>query len=159
MVGWCCNGMSEVVLFMKSYIIKNADFLGKNWCLAFSALFDVSNVVWPCFTCLYLRNVLLCMILINHYPCSSLLTKNFTKNSNNLLFHCEGFFLKTKFISAFMIVVNLRFFSSIHCCFVYLRFHWTCLWCISALKEEKNKNDSNLFLFCFVRFKCYCFCL
>ena len=37
-------------------------------------------------------------------------------------FHCEGFF------------------SSIHCWFVYLCFHGTCLWCISALKEEKNMN-------------------
>ena len=30
----------------------------------------------------------------------------------------KDFLLKTKFISALMIVVNLHFFNSIHCCFV-----------------------------------------
>ena len=49
-----------------------------------------------------------------------------------------------------MIVVDLRFFSSIHCCFVYSRFHWTCLWCISVLKEEKNKNELSFFFVLFV---------
>ena len=31
----------------KSYLIKNENFPGKKWCLAFNALFDVSNVAWP----------------------------------------------------------------------------------------------------------------
>ena len=35
----------------KSYLIKNPDSPGKKWCLAFNALFNVSNIVWPCFTC------------------------------------------------------------------------------------------------------------
>ena len=50
-------------------------------------------------------------------------------------------FLKTKFISALLIAVNLLSFGTIHYCFVYLRLHRTCLWCISALKEEKNMNE------------------
>ena len=37
------------------------------------------------------------------------------------------FFLKLTLISGLMIVVNLRFFSSIHRYFVYLRFQRTCL--------------------------------
>ena len=46
----------------KSYIIKNPNFPGKKWCLAFNALFDVSNIVWPWFTCLYLQNILLSQV-------------------------------------------------------------------------------------------------
>ena len=41
-------------MIMKCYVIKNANFCGKKWCLAFNALFDFSNVVWPCcavYTC------------------------------------------------------------------------------------------------------------
>ena len=49
-----------------------------------------------------------------------------------------------------MIAVNLFFFSSIHCCFVYLRFQRICLKLISALKEEKNEGDA--LSFCFVSF-------
>ena len=59
-------------------------------------------------------------------------------------------FFKTSFISALMIAVNLFFFSSIHCCFVYLRFQRICLKLISALKEEKNEGDA--LSFCFVSF-------
>ena len=48
-----------------------------------------------------------------------------------------------------MIVVNLRFFSSIHCCFLYLCFHENCLWCISALKVEQIKTSCNFIIFFF----------
>ena len=41
---------------VQSYLIKNANFRGKKWCLAFSTLFDVNNAVWPCCACLYLRS-------------------------------------------------------------------------------------------------------
>ena len=61
----------------------------------------------------------------------------------------KDFLLKTKFISALMIVVNLHFFNSIHCCFVYLCFYQVVIYFVSC----------NLFLFCFDCFKCYCFCL
>ena len=56
-------------------------------------------------------------------------------------FHWEGFFfLKTSFHFGFNDSCLSFFFSNIQCCFVYLLFQWTCLWCISALKEEKNMN-------------------
>ena len=46
----------------KSYLMKNPNFPVKKWCLAFNALFDVSNIVWPCFTSLYLQNILLSQV-------------------------------------------------------------------------------------------------
>ena len=118
--------------------------------LTFATLFDHVLPVYTCDMCYFVWSLLI-IILFNHYW-----LKDFAKNKNSL--HCEGFFLKTKFISAFMIVVNRRYFSSIYCCFVYWRFHWTCLWCISALKEEKIRTRCNLFIYSFF-FKCYCFCL
>ena len=68
------------------------------------------------------------------------------KISQKRIFFChhESFFLKTNFISALMIVVNLLHFSSFHNFFVYLHFQRICLW----------RN-----LFCFVSFKYYCLCL
>ena len=65
-------------------------------------------------------------------------TSYWLKNSQKRdypFYHESFFFLKTSFISALMIVVNLLLFSSIHCCFVYLHFQWICLWLISNLKE------------------------
>ena len=48
------------------------------------------------------------------------------------------FFLEASFISTLMIVVNLLFFSSIHCCFVHLCFQGIWLWRISTLKEKRK---------------------
>ena len=84
-------------------------------------------------TCSYSTLILACR--------NYLLTKNSTKNNNTLFFIVKGFFLKTKFISGFMIVVDLRFFRIIRCCFVFWRFHWTCLWCLVPWKKKKNKNE------------------
>ena len=139
MVGWCCNGMSDVLLFMKSYMIKNADFLGKSYVslsVHYLTLATLFESVLPVYTCemFYFVWSLLIIIIVNHY------WLKISQKTIPLLVHCEGFFRKTKFSSAF-IVVNLRFFSGIHCCFVFWRFHWTCLGFISALKEEKNKNE------------------
>ena len=65
------------------------------------------------------------------------MTKIFTKK-NTTHFYRESFFLNTSFISALMVVVNLLSFSSVHFCFVYLRFQRICLWLISALKKERK---------------------
>ena len=80
------------------------------------------------------------------------MTEKFTKKSTTLFFIVKVFFLKPSFISALMIVVNLLFFSSIHCCFVHLRFLRTCLWRISALKEERKYERVVLSLFVVVLF-------
>ena len=52
-------------------------------------------------------------------------------------FIVKVFFLKTKFVSAFMIFVPQQY-PLLLC---LLAFHWTCLWYVSALKEEKNKSE------------------
>ena len=64
-------------------------------------------------------------------------------------FIVKVFFLKTSYISALMIVINLLFFSIIHCCFVYLRFQRICLWLINALKEERKRETVVLFFLFF----------
>ena len=69
---------------------------------------------------------------------------------NSQIFIVKVFFFKTSFISALMIAVSVLFFSSTHCCFVYLGFQQKCLWRISTLKEEKNERV--VFSFCFVSF-------
>ena len=46
------------------------------------------------------------------------MTGKFAKNCDTF-FSLWRFFLKTRFTSALIIVVNLLFFSSFHCCFVY----------------------------------------
>ena len=59
-----------------------------------------------------------------------------------------------------MTFVNLLFFSGLYLRSVYLCFQRTCLWGISAFKEEKNYERlalALLFVFFFVRFKCYFF--
>ena len=53
--------------------------------------------------------------------------ENYTKK-NNILSSPWNLFLKTSFISALMVVVNLLHFSSIHQFFVYLHFQRICLW-------------------------------
>ena len=80
------------------------------------------------------------------------MTEKFTKKSTTLFFIVKVFFLKPSFISALMIVVNLLFFSSIRCCFVHLRFLRTCLWRISALKEERKYERVVLSFFVVVLF-------
>ena len=148
MVEWCCNGMSDVLLFMKSYIIKNADFLGKNWCLAFSALFDVSNVVWPCFTCLYLRKY-------NHY------WLKISQKTIPFLFIVKAFFLKQNSVLLLLLLIfvslavfTVALFTGV---FIELAYDALALW-----KKKRIRTSCNLFFlffFCFVCFKCYCFCL
>ena len=102
-------------------------------------------------TCSYSTLILACR--------NYLLTKNSTKNNNTLFFIVKGFFLKTKFIAALMIAVNLDLFNSIHCCFVYLHFHWTFYHALVPWKKKKTRMTCYLFLLSFVRFKYYCFCL
>ena len=61
--------------------------------------------------------------------------------------------VKTTFISALMIVVNLLFFSSLNRCFVYLCFKRTCLKpAYDVLAPEKDeKNYERLVLVLFLR--------
>ena len=139
MVEWCCNGMSDVLLFMKSYIIKNADFLGKNWCLAFSALFDVSNVVWPCFTCLYLRKY-------NHY------WLKISQKTIPFLFIVKAFFLKQNSVLLLLLLIfvslavfTVALFTGV---FIELAYDALALW-----KKKRIRTSCNLFfLFFFVSF-------
>ena len=70
--------------------------------------------------------------------CKLLIDFKIHKKSTTLFFIVKAFFLKPSFICALMIVVNFLFSSSIHCSFVHLHFQRTCLWRISALKEERK---------------------
>ena len=94
-----------------------------------------------------------CMLLFNasFSACKLISDSEIPNKSYTLFFIVKGFFLKTSFISALMIVANLLFFSSIHCCFVYLRLQQAWLWRISALKEEK-KYEWVALSFCFALF-------
>ena len=73
-----------------------------------------------------------------------------------IFFIVKGFFLKTKFISAFMIFVSsavstVTFFAGVFTELVYDT--------LAPWKKKEKRTCCNLFLFCFLRFKCYCFCL
>ena len=73
----------------------------------------------------------------NFSACTLIIDSEIHKQEQYPFFIVKDFFLKQSFISALIIVVNLLFFSSIHCCFVYLQFQQASLWRISAFKEEK----------------------
>ena len=153
MVGWCCNGMSDVLLFMKSYMIKNADFLGKSYVslsVHYLTLATLFESVLPVYTCemFYFVWSLLIIILVHHYW-----LKISQKTVITFFFIVKVFFLKqNSFLHLWLLLIfvslavfTVALFTGV---FIELAYDALALW-----KKKRIRTSCNLFfLFFFVSF-------
>ena len=108
-----------------------------------------------------LSDVCMLLFIVNFSTCKLIFDWKFYNKQQYSFFHCKRFFfLKTGFISASMIVVNLLFFWQLPPLFCLLVFLTNLFMTYSKKKKVMNDLYLHLYLyFCFICFKCYSFCL
>ena len=151
MVGWCCNGMSDVLLFMKSYMIKNADFLGKSYVslsVHYLTLATLFESVLPVYTCemFYFVWSLIIIILVHHYW-----LKISQKTVITFFFIVKVFFLKqNSFLHLWLLLifVSLAVFTVALFTGDFTELVYNAL---APWKKKKIRTSCNLFIF-FVSF-------